>query len=68
MFVASPVSTGDATICFWNGTRLFGYGKRDLVPDFQFKLHQTSLWMSIVVSVYACLNGVRTPWWYTPNM
>jgi hypothetical protein len=64
--VASLVSTGDATMCFWNGTRSFGCGKRDLVPDFQSELHQTSLGILIVVCVYAGLNAVRTPWRHPP--
>lgn len=33
-----------------------------LYPDFQLELHQTSLRMSIVISIYAGLDAVRMPW------
>src|SRR5712664_712997 len=33
-----------------------------LYPDFQFELHHTNLWMSIVISIYAGLDAVRMPW------
>lgn len=38
-----------------------------LSPDFQFEPHQTNLWMSIVICIYAGLNAVRPPWRCTPN-
>src|SRR6266566_7837177 len=33
-----------------------------ITPDFQFELHQTNLWMSIITCIYAGLDAVRVTW------